>query len=112
MKKYLVLSFCIHILCFIGFYHHEMHKGEEKLPLNQVISVSFVVENPPPSDNPGSPNVADKILEKKENSTNEKPKEQPKKEKPKKEEQVKEKTFDSKMATKDAKEVKKKRVQQ
>lgn len=106
MKKYLVLSFCIHILCFLGFYHHEMHKGEEKLPLNQVISVSFVVENPPPSDNPGSPNVADRVLEKKENSTNEKPKEQPKKEKPKKEEQVKEKTFDSKMATKDAKEVK------
>src|SRR3712207_9328958 len=79
MKKYLVLSFCIHMLCFLGFYHHEMHKGEEQPSLNQVISVSFVVENPPPSDNPGSPNVADRVLEKKENSTNEKPKEQPKK---------------------------------
>lgn len=106
MKKYLVFSLCIHLLFFVTFYHYS-RPGEEKLQLNKVISVSFVVENVKPSENPGTLNVADRVLEKKENSINEKQKEPQKKEKPKKEEVIKEKTFDSTMATKDAKEVKK-----
>lgn len=106
MKKYLVLSFCIHALLFISFFHYQ-RAGKENIKLNQVISVSFVVENVKPSENPGTPNLAEKKIEKKENAVNEKQKEQPKKEKPKKEVKEKEKSFDSKMATKDAKVVEK-----
>lgn len=89
---------------FLGFYRYQK-AGREKVALNQVISVSFVVDHAKPTDNPGTPNVADRVLEKEKNAINEKQKEQRKKERAKKE-KPKEKTFESKMATKDAKVVK------
>lgn len=93
------------MLFFLSFQHYQK-TGREKVALNQVISVSFIVDHVKPSDNPGTPNVADRVLEKKENAINEKQKEQSKKEKAKKE-KPKKKSFDSKMAAKDAEVVKK-----
>lgn len=102
--KYLALSLIVHTILLFSCSYFRNLKREEPKALTPVISVSFLVEKAKASENPGSLQTAEKVLEKKENSKNEKPKEQKKVEK-EKQESPKEKTWDSKVATKDAKEI-------
>lgn len=91
MKKYLIISFILHLCLFLGF-RNLKKVGDENF--NKVVPVTFIVAKTT-SSNPGSPVVADKEPKKLEEK---KPKQEVKKEKI-----VEKKEIKSNVAKKDAK---------